>query len=87
MRKSDFAAAAKSQAGAAAPQVGGSSEIQEIKVLGEWAFLWTKLKVVVRRPDSTSATTRAGHTLTILKKQDGKWVLARDANLLAPVSE
>jgi len=28
---------------------------------------------------------RAGHTLSVLKKQNGKWVLARDANLLAPV--
>ena len=30
--------------------------------------------------------TRAGHTLSILKKQNGKWVLARDANMLSPVS-
>jgi hypothetical protein len=30
--------------------------------------------------------TRAGHTLSILMKQDGRWVLARDANMLAPVS-
>jgi hypothetical protein len=28
---------------------------------------------------------RAGHTLSILRKRDGRWVLARDANLLAPV--
>jgi len=28
---------------------------------------------------------RAGHTLTILHKEKGKWVIARDANLLAPV--
>jgi hypothetical protein len=30
---------------------------------------------------------RAGHTLSILNKQNGKWVLARDANMLSPVSE
>ena len=30
---------------------------------------------------------RAGYTLSILRKQpDGKWVLARDANLLMKVS-
>jgi uncharacterized protein (TIGR02246 family) len=34
MRKSDFAAAARAQAGADAPQFEGSSEIQEIKILG-----------------------------------------------------
>ena len=26
-----------------------------------------------------------GHTLSVLKKEKGKWVLVRDANLLAPV--
>ena len=28
---------------------------------------------------------RAGHTLTVFRKTDGKWLLARDANLLSPV--
>ena len=28
---------------------------------------------------------RAGHTLSILRKTDGRWQLARDANLLTPV--
>jgi FkbM family methyltransferase len=28
---------------------------------------------------------RAGYTLTILRKEKGRWLLARDANLLAPV--
>jgi uncharacterized protein (TIGR02246 family) len=87
MRKSDFAAAARAQASGDAPRFEGSSEIQEIKILGEWAFMWTKLKVVGTQPGSTRPLTRAGHTLTILKKQDGKWVLARDANMLAPVAE
>ena len=27
--------------------------------------------------------TRAGHTLSILRKQDGRWLLARDANMLS----
>ena len=30
---------------------------------------------------------RAGHTLSILNQQNGKWALARDANMLAPVPE
>jgi uncharacterized protein (TIGR02246 family) len=85
MRKADFAAAARLQAGADAPQFDGISEIQEIKILGDWAFMWTKLTVVVTPPTDAQPITRAGHTLTILKKQNGKWVLARDANMLAPV--
>ena len=84
MRKADFASKARAQSGQDAPQVDGSSEIQEIKVLGEWAFMWTRLTVVMTPPNGAEPMRRAGHTLTILKKQNGRWVIARDANLLAP---
>ena len=86
MGKADFAAAARAQSGQGgegAPQFDGKSEIQEIRVLGDWAFMWTKLTVVVTPPHA-QRITRAGHTLSILKKEQGKWVLARDANMLAP---
>ena len=86
MRKADFAVAARAQSGQDAPQFDGRSEIQEIKVLGDWAFMWSKLTVVVTPPGGAQSLTRAGHTLTIFKKQNGKWVLARDANMLVPVS-
>ena len=82
MRKADFAAAARAQARADGPKFAGASEIQEIKVLGDWAFMWTRLAVTVTPAAGAATITRLGHTLSILKKQDGKWVLARDANLL-----
>ena len=85
MRKADFAAAAQGKPGQESPQFDGTSEIQEIKVLGDWALMWTNLTVVVTPPGGGQSMTRAGYTLSILKKQDGKWVLARDANMLAPV--
>jgi uncharacterized protein (TIGR02246 family) len=85
MRKADFAAAARSQSSHGAPQFDGSSEIQEIKILGDWAFMWTKLTVIVTPSAVAPSTKRAGYTLSVLKKQDGKWLLARDANMLAPV--
>ena len=60
------------------------SDIQEIKVLGNWAWMHNILKVTFT-PSDGSPTTHAGHVLTILRKnQDGKWVIARDANLLMP---
>lgn len=85
MCKADFAAAARAQTSAGGPKFDGSSEIQEIKILGDWAFMWQKLTVVVTPPNGVQSITRAGHTLTIFKRQNGKWVLARDANMLAPV--
>ena len=85
MHKADFAAAARAQSRQDAPQLDASSEIQEIRILGDWAFMWTKLTVVLTPPGGAQPLKRAGHTLTILKKQSGKWVLARDANMLIPV--
>ena len=83
--KAAFAAAARAQSGQAGPQFVGTSDIQEVKVLGDWAFIWTKLTVVVTPPGGALPMTRAGHTLSIFSKQNGRWVLARDANMLAPV--
>lgn len=85
MRKADFAAAARAQADANAPEFDGSSEIQEIKIFDGWAFMWQKLTVSITPSDGAESAKRAGYTLTILEKQDGKWRLARDANMLARV--
>jgi uncharacterized protein (TIGR02246 family) len=85
MRKSEFAAAARAQAGGAAPKFDGTSDIQEITVSGDWAFMWSRLTVVATPPGAGAPTTRAGHTLTVLHREGGRWRLARDANLLAPV--
>lgn len=82
MRKNEFAAGARAQAAHAAPTFDGKSDIQEIKVLGDWAFMWAKLTVAATPPDGSPPTTRSGHTLTLFNKLQGRWVLARDANLL-----
>ena len=68
-----------------APTFDGKSEIQEIKVVGDWAFMWARLEVVATPPDGSAPVNRAGHTLTVLLKENGRWLLARDANMLSPV--
>jgi uncharacterized protein (TIGR02246 family) len=86
MRKTDLAAAARAQApGEEAPTFDGTSEIREVRVVGDWAYMWAELTVTVTPPGGAPPMVRAGHTLTILRKEKGRWVLARDANLLAPV--
>jgi len=85
--KSGFAETAKTQASHGPVQVDGTSEIQEVKVFGEWAFMWTNLTVTITPPGGAATMTRSGYTLSILKKQNGKWLMARDANLLAPVTK
>src|SRR5262245_3922235 len=60
------------------------SEIQEIRVLGSWAFLRNHIDLTMIR-EGAPAVRRSGYTLTILRKEpDGRWLLVRDANLLAP---
>jgi hypothetical protein len=48
MTRRDFAAAARAQSSGAAPSVDGTSEIEELVVAGDWAFMRTRLHVVAR---------------------------------------
>jgi len=63
-------------------RIDGKSEIVEIQVMGDWAWMRNRLRVVVTPPGGNEIV-RSGYTLTILRRQaDGKWVIARDANML-----
>jgi ketosteroid isomerase-like protein len=70
--------------GAPAPKIDGVSEIEEVRVAGDWAFIRTRLSVTMTPPQG-APVERAGHTLTVFRREAGRWRLARDANLLAPV--
>jgi uncharacterized protein (TIGR02246 family) len=62
----------------------GTSKIQEIKVLGNSAWMRNHLDLVISFPNGESKRL-SGYTLTILEKnQDGQWVISRDANLVMP---
>lgn len=62
----------------------GTSKIQEIKVLGNFAWMRNYLDLIVDFPDG-GAKHLSGYTLTILEKNsDGQWVISRDANLVTP---
>jgi uncharacterized protein (TIGR02246 family) len=78
--KEAFAAASQGMAGV---RLEGTSEIRELKILGDWAWLRSYIRMTMTPPEG-KPVRRAGYTLTILRKEpSGKWVLARDANLLA----
>lgn len=84
--KAVYASAAQPQPGQSPPKFEGTSEIQEITIQGDLAYMWARLTVVVTPPGGATPMPRAGHTLSVLKKVAGKWVIARDANLLATVN-
>ena len=65
-------------------QMRGRSEIRELQILGGWAYLRNYLEVTMTPPGG-KPMRRAGYTLTLLRKEaGGRWLLARDANLLTP---
>ncbi len=60
----------------------GTSEIRELEVLGNWAYVRNYITVTMT-PAGGTPVRRAGYTLTLLRKgPDGRWLLARDANLM-----
>lgn len=80
--KETFAAMSQSMKGM---RTDGTAEVHELRVLGDWAYLRNHITVTVTPPGGTPMR-RAGYTLTILRKKNGKWLLARDANLLTEVN-
>lgn len=81
------AAFAATQSALADIDLEASGEIQEIKVFGEWAYLWNKLTIVMTPRNGGPPVKRSGDTLSILQKQKDSWVIFRDANLLAVVEQ
>jgi uncharacterized protein (TIGR02246 family) len=80
--KEAFAAASRGMTGV---RMEGNSDIRELVVLGDFAYLRNHIAMTITPPGGTPVR-RAGYTLTILRKgQDGRWRLARDANLLSKV--
>ena len=80
--KEEFAAASRTMTGV---RMEGSNDIRELVVLGDIAYLRNHIAMTITPPGGTPVR-RAGYTLTILRKgQDGRWRLARDANLLSKI--
>ena len=80
--KETFAANSRSMKG---HKIEGTSDIKEIKVLGDWAWMRNHLQIEITLPDG-KVVRRAGFVLSILRKTpDGKWLLTRDANLVTEV--
>jgi uncharacterized protein (TIGR02246 family) len=78
--KEAFAAASDAMKGTT---IDGKATIVELQVLGDWAYVRNHLEITMTAP-GRDPHRRSGYTLTILRKQpDGRWLLARDANLVS----
>ena len=64
-------------------ELDGRAEIEELQVLGDWAWIRNHIEMTLTPPDG-ERMQRSGYTLTVLRKgADGRWRLFRDANLVS----
>ena len=67
-------------------KVESKAELQECIITGDAACTRTKLAVTISMPDGKTSRAK-GYTLSFFRKQEGRWRLARDANLLTPEND
>ena len=80
--KEAFATAFRSALGHV--RLNATSDIQEVLVDEEMAYCWNYFQVTATPLNGGPAKRSKGYTLTILRKtRAGKWVVTRDANMLA----
>jgi uncharacterized protein (TIGR02246 family) len=67
-------------------RIDGQPDIQEIHIAGNYAFCWHHLSITITPKPAGAPSRLAGHILSVFRKEpDGRWVLFRDSNMVAPV--
>ena len=80
--KSDFAAGFREVSAKA--RIDAIQDVKEIRASGDIAAAWSHLTVVLTPKDGGKKSEASGYVLTVFDRSpSGKWLLARDANLVA----
>lgn len=85
MARADFEAMSRRPNAKPPADFESSCTIREIQVSGDMACMWTDLSVKFTPPGASKPVERSGNTLTMLRRENGKWLIARDASLLATI--
>lgn len=79
--KVEFAADSEGMLGA---RLEGRADIQEIEIFGLRAVIRNRIDITLT-PRGDAPRRLSGYAMSLLRKEaDGRWRLARDANLVAP---
>ena len=79
--KAEFAADSERMKGIA---IHARADVQEIEVFGARAYIRNHIHVEMT-PSGQTPKRMSGYAMTVLRKEtDGRWRVARDANLVAP---
>lgn len=84
MDKAAFEAASRLQ-GASGMRFEIRQQVHEVVVDGALGFARSWLEVSVTPPGGAAPVKRAGHALTMFRKDGGHWRLWRDANMMTKV--
>jgi uncharacterized protein (TIGR02246 family) len=79
--KAEFAADSERMKGAA---IDARADVQEIEVFGPWAYVRNHIQAELTFTGQ-APRRMSGYAMTVLRKDaDGRWRIARDANLVMP---
>jgi uncharacterized protein (TIGR02246 family) len=79
--KAEFAADSERMKGVA---IDARAEVQEIEVFGARAYIRNHVRVELTSPGQAPKRV-SGYAMSVLRKEaDGRWRIARDANLVMP---
>jgi uncharacterized protein (TIGR02246 family) len=80
--KEAFAAATRASQGKV--RIEGAADVKEVPVSGDMAFCRVHLTITIRTPEGAEVKRLSGYSMSVLRKQDGRWVIVRDANFVTP---
>src|SRR5438128_12031542 len=82
MTKGDFAKGFRDVSAKA--RIEATQDVKEVRVSGDLASAWSHLTVVLTPKGGGKTSEASGFVLTVFQRSPaGKWLLARDANLVA----
>jgi len=65
-----------------ATRLEGDTEVREVQVTGDWAWIRNQIDITITPPGG-APMRRSGPALTVLRKgKDGRWRISRDANFV-----
>jgi uncharacterized protein (TIGR02246 family) len=74
------------QQGAGKVHIHGQQDIQDMEIAGDLAYVWANLNITMTVFASGETRHIARTTLSIFRRERGRWVLYRDANLPSTMS-
>jgi len=64
-------------------RIESSADVREVSALGDYGYAVSSLRVTMIPRDGSPPATRGGYVLTVFRRQRGRWLLHRDANLFS----